>query len=171
MCTREEHGSHAPAARTPSWASSPPAPLGLDSRIYRAMLGNLARVTNQRGMAPSLAGDEWAVLSGIDNSLGSVKYNIAFFEAADEAYARTLSVHLISSAPGAPIDPSAPSTSEFDAARAPVRGNMQYHIRRVELHHPGAADGRLQPPLDDQRCAFSPQTAPALLSRPSMCTY
>ena len=84
------------------------------------MLGNVARVTNRRGTAPSLSGDEWALLTGIDNSLGSLKYKIAFFEASDEAYARTLSQFIISSAPGAPIDPSSPNDSEIEAARAMI---------------------------------------------------
>lgn len=38
-------------------------------------------------------------------------------------------------------------------------------------HGAGLWAHRLQPPLDDQRCAFSPQTAPTLPSRPPVCTY
>ena len=93
----------------------------------RAMLGNLARVTNQRGTTLSLVGDEWAVLTGIDSlrtceHRSSSKCQIAYFEASDEIYARTLSAHLVSSAPGAPaIYSHNEPTSKGSARRSPAR--------------------------------------------------
>ena len=52
------------------------------------MLGNIARVTNHRGAAPVLVGDEWALLTSIVGTASSVKYKVAFCEADDGAAPR-----------------------------------------------------------------------------------